>query len=77
MRLVAMVLLTGSLLAFAGENSKKKEDVASDVRRSCTGAYSACVSACANKKDCVTECQSDCEVCAIDFGEEPMETCHK
>lgn len=49
----------------------------SEGHRSCGAIESACVPACSGKKDCIAECASDCEVCALDFGEEPASVCKK
>lgn len=86
MRFVAMILVMGflssSALVHAADKAApkaEKTDVAADMHRSCTGAYSVCVSSCgkASKRECVSECADECEVCALDFGEEPADTCRR
>lgn len=79
--LSALFLLV-SVAASADSAKSSKETTttaAADMHRSCTAAFSVCVSSCSasGKKDCVQECGEECEVCALDFGEEPGESCHK
>lgn len=85
MRFVAMVLAigffssTGVVHAAGNAPKTEKTDVAADLHRSCTGSYSVCVASCgpSAKRECVSECADDCEVCALDFGEEPAESCRR
>ena len=86
MRLVSMVLMLGflsaSTLVRAGETAAKKTEkteVAAEAHRSCTGAFSVCVSSCGPtaKRECVSECADECEVCSLDFGEEPADSCRR
>ena len=45
----------------------------------CTSSFSECLGSCsqAGGADCELECQSDCNVCALDFGEESLAVCRK
>jgi hypothetical protein len=48
-------------------------------KHSCTDSYSECMQGCgkAGGANCDLECVSDCNVCALDFGEEALDVCRQ
>jgi len=48
-------------------------------KHSCTETYSDCMGACGKMggANCELECVSDCNVCALDFGEEALDVCRQ
>lgn len=45
----------------------------------CTEAYGECMQGCGKTggANCQMECVSDCNVCALDFGEEALDVCRQ
>lgn len=48
-------------------------------KHSCTESYSECMGGCGKTggANCELECVSDCNVCALDFGEEALDVCRQ
>lgn len=48
-------------------------------KHSCTETYSDCMGGCGKTggANCELECVSDCNVCALDFGEEALDVCRQ
>ena len=46
---------------------------------SCTVSYKGCTNTCQKTggANCELECLSDCNVCALDFGEEALDVCRR
>lgn len=47
------------------------------MKHNCTLSYETCAGKCSNVAGCAQECDADCNVCALDFGEEVATVCHK
>ena len=49
------------------------------LKHSCTETYSECMGGCGKLggANCDLECVSDCNVCALDFGEEALDVCRQ
>ncbi len=69
-----------------GEAPKKKENAPVLAgfgmmmpKHSCTETYSECMGSCGKTggANCDLECVSDCNVCALDFGEEALDVCRQ
>lgn len=75
---LALVLWVSPLCA---KESKRKPIVAGigpgSPPHSCQMDYSACRMKCSalGGPECFAECDSDCEVCSLDFGEEKRAVC--
>ena len=48
-------------------------------KHSCTETYGECMQGCGKTggANCDLECVSDCNVCALDFGEEALDVCRQ
>lgn len=49
------------------------------MKHSCAIEYGTCMQRCkaAESATCVMECETDCSVCAMDFGEEASRVCER
>lgn len=83
--LIALLLVSVSSPAFAGDTAKgakKKEPVLAGIglpsmKHTCTLSYQGCLTGCQGVSGCAEECDADCNVCALDFGEELPAVCQK
>ena len=47
------------------------------MKHNCTVTYQTCLATCSSVAGCAKECDADCDVCALDFGEETLAVCQR
>lgn len=83
--LIAVMVMGAASVGFAGEAKKavkKNEPQLAGIgmpsmKHTCTLSFQGCLAGCQGVSGCAEECDADCNVCALDFGEEVPSVCQK
>lgn len=80
------LIIVGFLIGFLALPSGAEEGSDSfrlpspvQIKHTCQISYDGCLAGCkiVAKGGCVEECDSDCNVCSLDFGEEVSSVCRR